>query len=40
MRLGRSIGAQSFEHVLGDVADRWPNSDIEALVPWNFKSLG
>jgi len=22
------------------VANRWPNSDIEALMPWNFKPLG
>jgi transposase len=22
------------------IADRWPNSDIEALMPWNFKPLG
>ena len=22
------------------IANRWPNSDIEALMPWNFKPLG
>ena len=21
------------------IANRWPNNDIEALMPWNFKTL-
>jgi transposase len=22
------------------IANRWPNKDIEALMPWNFKTIG
>ena len=27
------------KQTLERIANRWPNSDIEALMPWNFKPV-